>query len=95
MDKVKKQDLKHLMPGVARMVRERRSEWGDAHVTDCVNRGMRGEPNQFYAFENGHIVGTAFDGRADLDDLVKSSAMLQGAVFMVMRIPDGVTNGKN
>lgn len=95
MDKVKKQDLKHLMPGVARMVQERRAEWGDAHVTDCVNRGMRGEANQFYAFENGRIVGTAFDGRADLDDIVKMGAMLQGAVFVVMRIPEGAGHGKD
>lgn len=94
MDKVKKPELKELMPKVAQMVAERRVDWGAAHVKDCVTRGMRGEANQFYAFESGRIVGTPFDGRADLDDIVKLGAMLEGAAFVAMR-PPGASNGQN
>jgi hypothetical protein len=95
MDRVKKPGLKELMPKVASMVAGRRSDWGDAHVTDCVTRGMRGEANQFYAFEAGRIVGTPFDNRADLDEMIKLGAMLDSAAFMAMRPPVGGGNGQN
>lgn len=87
MDK-KGPSLKELMPKVASMVAERRRDWGDAHVTDAVNRGMKGEANCFYAFEGGRIVGTAFTGGVDLDHLAKVGAMLAGSAYMVMREPD-------
>ncbi len=29
-------------------------------VYNLVRRGLRGEPNMFYAFERGHVVGTPF-----------------------------------
>lgn len=86
MDK-KGPSLKELMPKVASMVAERRRDWGDAHVTDAVNRGMKGEANCFYAFEAGRIVGTPFVGDVNFDHLAKVSAMLQGSAFMVMREP--------
>lgn len=90
----KKPTMKELMPKVAEMVAERRRDWGDAHVTDAVTRGMRGERNCFYAFENGRIVGTPFDHRFDLDAIAKMGAMLEGAAFMVMRQPEGVRDGQ-
>lgn len=93
MDKEQsKAKLKDLMPKVAQIVSERRKQWGDAHVTDAVTRGMAGERNCFYAFENGRIVGTAFDCHADLEHLAKFGALFEGSAFVAMREPDHGAN---
>lgn len=85
-DPVPKKSLKELMPKVANMVAERRRLWGDAHVTDAVNRGMRGERNCFYAFEGGRVVGTPFDAELGFDAFAKLAASTGGA-YMTMREP--------
>ena len=69
---------------VAEMVRRIRLEHGDAWVTEIVNRGMRGEPDCFYAFEAGHVVGTPFYPAVYMEELARAVARI-GGVFMVMR----------
>lgn len=94
-DQAPKKPLKELMPKVAAMVAEKRRLWGDAHVTDVVNRGMKGERNCFYAFEAGHIVGAPFDAEFGFDYFAKLGAAVEGAAYMTMREPKpGQTGGQ-
>lgn len=47
------------MPGVAKLVRDRRKRDGDAHVNECWKRGvMNGEPGWFFAREGPLALGT-------------------------------------
>lgn len=49
------------MPLTAKWVDARRAEWGAAHVNECIRRSIKGgEADQFYAIENGHVLGTPF-----------------------------------
>lgn len=48
-----------LMPGVQRLMAERRREWGDAHVNECWQRGVvQREPGWFFAAEGALTLGT-------------------------------------
>ena len=50
------------MPGVARLVREKRALLGDAHVNECWRRGVICmEPGWFFAREGPLAVGTPWD----------------------------------
>jgi hypothetical protein len=60
------------MPGVTSLVQERRRQWGDAHVTDCIKRSMRGEPGFFFAREGPIAVGTPWS-----DERIANFAALQ------------------
>lgn len=54
------------MPGVARLMRDKRAELGDAHVNECWKRGVvQRERGWFYAVEGALAVGTPFED-ADL-----------------------------
>ena len=61
----KKQDWKWLpeqMPGVAKLMRDKRHELGDAHVNECWKRGVvQRERGWFFAVEGALSVGTPFD----------------------------------
>lgn len=64
----KKQDagkfgwLPSAMPGVARLVAEKRRLLGDAHVKECWQRGVvQREPGWFFAREGALAVGTPWD----------------------------------
>lgn len=84
-------DLRNEMPKVAGMVATRRTEWGKDHVNACIKAGIEGQPNQFYAFEGGHVIGTPFTREAAVmpdADLLRV-AMLAGSAFMCMRQPKG------
>lgn len=61
MDKAIVQIIRQSMPGVMRLVAEKRREWGDAHVTECQRRGMAGEPGWFWAREGALAIGTPWD----------------------------------
>lgn len=45
------------MPGVAAWIDELRRVFGRDEIDAQIRRGMRGEPT-FYAYENGHAIGT-------------------------------------
>lgn len=72
MDKEKKAGsswgwLPAAMPGVARLMREKRSAFGDAHVDECWRRGvMQLEPGWFFAREGALAVGTPWPEMADV-----------------------------
>lgn len=59
--------MKTALPGVARLVVEKRAAFGDAHVNECMRRGLAGEPNWFFAREGAVAIGTPFNtpGTAD------------------------------
>lgn len=80
-----------LMPEVWKKIGEYRRQFGAAHVSDCIKRGMSGEPDCFYAFEAGHVVGTPFKADPPLADYVKLSAALGGKFAVVIRLPEGAT----
>lgn len=48
------------MPGVAKLMVDWRKRLGDAHVNDCWERGMAGEPGWFFAREGAIAIGTPF-----------------------------------
>lgn len=50
------------MPGVARLVRDKRAELGDAHVNECWKRGVvELQSGWFFAREGALAVGTPWD----------------------------------
>lgn len=74
------------MPGVARLMREKRNTHGDAHVNECWRRGMAGEPGWFFAREGALAIGTPTLG----DPLMADFAALQVTstqALLVMREP--------
>lgn len=51
------------MPGVAKLMAERRRQLGDAHVNECWAHGVvKCEPGWFYAREGALAVGVPFPG---------------------------------
>jgi hypothetical protein len=62
MDKGKEQGkwgwLPTAMPGVARLMAEKRRTLGPEHVAECWKRGMAGEPGWFFAREGAIAIGT-------------------------------------
>jgi hypothetical protein len=61
------------MPGVARLIRERRAKHGDQWVNECWRRGViQREPGWFFAREGALAVGTPWD-----DPVLANFAALQ------------------
>jgi hypothetical protein len=56
--------MRTAMPGVARLMADKRAELGDAHVTECLMRSLAGEPGWFFAREGPIAVGTPWDDAA-------------------------------
>lgn len=54
--------LPKAMPGVARLVAEKRRVLGDTHVSECWRRGvLEREPGWFFAREGALAVGTPWE----------------------------------
>jgi hypothetical protein len=81
-----KKGLKDQMPKVASMVAKARADWGSAHVDQCVQAGVRGQADAFYAIEGGLVVGTPFTPGAVMRDV--GMAFMVGGAAMAMRQPD-------
>lgn len=66
MDKGRRFDwLPKEMPGVTRLIADRRKEVGAQWVSECWRRGVvQGEPGWFYAAEQGLAVGTLWTDAA-------------------------------
>jgi hypothetical protein len=61
------------MPGVSRLIQEKRLALGDAHVSECWQRGVvQREPGWFFAREGALAVGTPWD-----DPVLANFAALQ------------------
>lgn len=59
--------LPALMPGVARLMADRRRDVGAAHVNECWRRGvLQREPGWFFAREGALAVGTIWPEAADV-----------------------------
>jgi hypothetical protein len=66
MDKIEKQRrfdwLPEQMPGVVKLVKEKRALLGNAHVNECWKRGVvKGEPGWFFAREGVLAIGTPWN----------------------------------
>ena len=81
------------MPEVWKKIGEFRADWGKEHVAECIRRGMQGEPDWFYAFEAGHIVGTPFKADPALASMLNLAVALGSKFACVMRPPAGAANG--
>lgn len=53
-------EIKGHMPETYASIQAKAKEIGNVAFT-LVRRGLRGEPNAFYAFERGRVVGTPFN----------------------------------
>lgn len=87
-EQANKPDLKRQMPETAKWVEARRAEWGKVHVNDCIRQALAGKPNQFYAVENGHVLGTPF-ATAIHGEAVDLMTKFGGVGVWMMRRPDG------
>ena len=54
------QRIKTHMPETYRAIQQKAAQIGNGAFA-LVRRGCAGEPNAFYAFESGHVVGTPFN----------------------------------
>lgn len=83
--------VREAMPGVARLMAERREKYGAAWVEECWKRGMRGEPGWLFAREGAVSIGTP-----DLSDPVMAdfaaATITSTQALVVMREP-GVGDG--
>lgn len=92
MDKGKKDWswLPKAMPGVARIVADRRREHGDEHVNLCWRRGvLLCEPGWFYAVEGPLALGVPWD-----DPELQAFAALRwqpGQALVIIRMPGATT----
>lgn len=55
--------IKAQMPETYKTIQAEAAKRGRG-LFETVRRGLRGEANQFYAFERGHVVGTPFSDTA-------------------------------
>ncbi|MDH6185496.1 hypothetical protein [Polaromonas sp. CG_23.6] len=53
------EEIKQFMPETYKAIRSKSVEIGNV-AFELVRKGLRGEPNCFYAFEGGRVVGTPF-----------------------------------
>lgn len=91
--------IKTQMPMVYGAIQDKAKEIGkDAFA--LVRRGLRGEPNTFYAFERGYVVGTPFSVGPITDELAGYLVRFGCAFVCIFKGPDvaaadqGVNDGK-
>jgi hypothetical protein len=82
------------MPRVWEEIGRLKMQYGTQWVTECIRRGQAGEPDWFYAFEAGHVVGTPFRADARLAQWLQLAVALGGRHACVMRPkPEEPTDG--
>jgi hypothetical protein len=75
------------MPGVARLMDEKRRLLGDAHVAECWRRGVvEGEPGWFYAREGTLHVGMPWDDLLT----IRADTPIRTQVVVAMRDKEGI-----
>jgi hypothetical protein len=81
------------MPGVAKLVREKRRLHGDAHVNECWRRGVvQREPGWFFAREGALAVGAPWDDPTMANFAAASVTSTQA--LLVIKLPE-VASGAN
>jgi hypothetical protein len=90
MDKKDWSWLPAQMPGVAKLMAEKRAKFGNEHVNECWKRGvLMREPGWFFAAEGALMVGTPWP-----HDLVMSKEWPRlGTQALVMMKDPGVKHG--
>lgn len=96
MDKVKADDdsrqaaapgrwawLPSTMPGVARLMAEKRRLYGDAHVNRCWSESMAGRPGWLFAREGAVAIGTPWEGDAELTDFAAQQVTSTQALLVI------------
>lgn len=76
------------MPGVARLMAEKRRALGDAHVAECWRRSMAGEPGWFFAREGAIAVGTPW-AHPDLANFAALQVTATQAMLIIKGAGDG------
>lgn len=74
------------MPEVYKSIQAEAAKRGRV-VFQWVRRALRGEPNRFYAFERGHVVGTPFT-LPEVMPAIAQSMVQFGAVHVCLFGPD-------
>lgn len=76
------------MPGVAKLIAEKKRDYGVAHVNECWKRGVIDlEPGWFFAREGALAVGTPWD-----DPVMANFAALNvtsSQALVIVRMPAG------
>lgn len=95
MDKRKRFDwLPEEMPGVVKLVAEKRKLHGNAHVNECWRRGvLLLEPGWFFAREGPLTIGV-LDPTWQMPELAKLPAAVAGQAMLIMANPEPA-NGTN
>jgi hypothetical protein len=85
--------LPHRMPGVSRLIAEKRQAWGAAHVALCWKRGvMQCEPGWFYAREGALGVGVPGpEWEAEFRMLCEGAGISMSRPVVWMRTPEAIT----
>jgi hypothetical protein len=79
--------LPALMPGVAKLLADKRRVLGEAHVAECWKRGVvLMEPGWFFAREGPVAVGTPWDGNSVLANFAAAQVTSTQAL-VVLREP--------
>jgi hypothetical protein len=78
------------MPGVAKLVKEKRRLHGDKHVNECWRRGvLQREPGWFFAREGALAVGTPWADDPAMANFAAASVTATQAL-LVMKAPEVV-----
>jgi len=80
---VDKKSLREVMPKVAEIVDRLRAQMGADWVNARIADGLAGKPDNFYAVERGHVVGTPFTLDAALAEQMRVCFMVGGAGAVV------------
>jgi hypothetical protein len=78
--------IQDAMPRVFDIVRRKRAELGDAHVTECQRRGLAGEAGWFYAREGPLAVGRLWPEAWQAEqDAMPAGLAVAGTAFACIR----------
>jgi hypothetical protein len=80
------------MPGVSKLIGEKRRVLGDAHVNECWRRGMAGEPGWFFAREGAIAIGTPWADNPILADFAAASITSTQALVVLRTLKEMVTD---
>jgi hypothetical protein len=96
MDKRDRKDWSWLpaaMPGVARLMAEKRAALGQAHVDECWRRGMAGEPGWFFAREGAIAIGTPWADDPELVNFAAAAVTATQALVVLRTVKQEVADG--
>ena len=80
-------EIKANMPEVYKSIQAEAARIGRSAYA-LVRRGLRGEPNCFYAFDRGHVVGTPFEHSGIPAEIAKSMVQFR-CTFVVVWLKEG------